>query len=190
MRFYYDLEFLEDGKTIELISIGIVREDGLEYYAVNKQMPVRRIVAHEWLMRNVWPQLPLLLFNPSVLDREFKDWKLSDIGYIDTSDSSLRSRAHIAAEVEGFLLSGGDDPELWAWCGAYDHVCLNQLWGSMMSSPKGLPHFSHDIAQEHRRLGRPELPSIEGDRHNALSDARYNKSIREFLEEYALCSWP
>jgi hypothetical protein len=28
VRYFYDTEFLEDGKTIELISIGIVCEDG------------------------------------------------------------------------------------------------------------------------------------------------------------------
>jgi hypothetical protein len=39
----YDLEFLEDGRTIELISIGMVCDDGREYYAVNRDMPVRRI---------------------------------------------------------------------------------------------------------------------------------------------------
>ena len=30
----YDFEFLEDGSTIEPISIGMVCEDGREYYAV------------------------------------------------------------------------------------------------------------------------------------------------------------
>lgn len=31
MRFFYDCEFLEDGRTIELISIGIVCEDGVAF---------------------------------------------------------------------------------------------------------------------------------------------------------------
>ena len=35
MRFFYDTEFIEDGDTIELISIGIVGDDGREYYAVS-----------------------------------------------------------------------------------------------------------------------------------------------------------
>lgn len=33
-RYDYDCEFLEDGKTIALISIGIVADDGRTYYAV------------------------------------------------------------------------------------------------------------------------------------------------------------
>jgi hypothetical protein len=40
---YYDEEFLEDGRTIELISIGLVREDGAEYYAVSKDATRRRL---------------------------------------------------------------------------------------------------------------------------------------------------
>lgn len=43
MKFFYDTEFIEDGKTIDLISIGIVAEDGLEYYAVNLDAPWKRI---------------------------------------------------------------------------------------------------------------------------------------------------
>ncbi len=35
MRYFYDTEFIEDGETIELVSIGIVGEDGSEYYAVS-----------------------------------------------------------------------------------------------------------------------------------------------------------
>ncbi len=31
-RYFYDCEFLENGNTIELISIGIVADDGREYY--------------------------------------------------------------------------------------------------------------------------------------------------------------
>ncbi|MBA3574969.1 MAG: 3'-5' exoribonuclease, partial [Pseudonocardiales bacterium] len=33
MRFFYDCEFIEDGLTIDLVSIGVVDEDGREFYA-------------------------------------------------------------------------------------------------------------------------------------------------------------
>lgn len=33
MKYFFDTEFIEDGKTIELLSIGIVSEDGREFYA-------------------------------------------------------------------------------------------------------------------------------------------------------------
>ena len=35
MRFFYDCEFIEDGTTIDLVSIGVVGEDGREFYAVS-----------------------------------------------------------------------------------------------------------------------------------------------------------
>jgi hypothetical protein len=57
----YDTEFLEDGETIELISIGMVAEDGYEYYAVNRDMPERRIRRHPWLMENVVPNVIISL---------------------------------------------------------------------------------------------------------------------------------
>lgn len=33
MRFWFDTEFFKDGRVIDLISIGVVAEDGREYYA-------------------------------------------------------------------------------------------------------------------------------------------------------------
>jgi hypothetical protein len=53
MRIFYDCEFLEDGKTIDLISIGMIAEADDEYYAVNSDMPIERIESHGWLMKNV-----------------------------------------------------------------------------------------------------------------------------------------
>ena len=58
MRIFYDCEFLEDGKTIDLISIGLIAEAGDEYYAVNSDMPIERIESHGWLMKNVVPHIP------------------------------------------------------------------------------------------------------------------------------------
>lgn len=54
----YDTEFLEDGHTIDLISIGIVCEDGREYYAINSDADWDRIRKDDWLMENVVAHLP------------------------------------------------------------------------------------------------------------------------------------
>jgi hypothetical protein len=37
VRFFYDCEFIEDGTTIDLVSIGVVGEDGREFYAVSTE---------------------------------------------------------------------------------------------------------------------------------------------------------
>lgn len=59
MRYWYDTEFHEDGHTVDLISIGIVAEDGREYYAVNHDADWDRVKKNEWLCENVVPHLPL-----------------------------------------------------------------------------------------------------------------------------------
>ena len=54
MRFWFDTEFVEDGHTIELISIGIISEDAREYYA---EFHFDRYKASEWVRENVFPHL-------------------------------------------------------------------------------------------------------------------------------------
>jgi hypothetical protein len=39
-RYFYDTEFNDDGSTIDLVSIGIVSDDGREYYAVSSEFDV------------------------------------------------------------------------------------------------------------------------------------------------------
>lgn len=55
MRFFFDTEFIDDGKTIDLISIGIKAEDGREYYAESYEF--NRSCANEWFINNVLPHL-------------------------------------------------------------------------------------------------------------------------------------
>lgn len=55
MRFWFDTEFIEDGKTIDLISIGIVAENGSAYYAEIKECDLSR--ASPWVQENVIPHL-------------------------------------------------------------------------------------------------------------------------------------
>lgn len=55
MKFWFDTEFIDDGKTVELLSIGIVSEDGREYYA--EAAETDRALACEWVKENVFPGL-------------------------------------------------------------------------------------------------------------------------------------
>lgn len=55
MRFWFDTEFIEDGKTIDLISIGIKAEDGREYYAESAECDLSR--AGDWVKLNVLPHI-------------------------------------------------------------------------------------------------------------------------------------
>ena len=51
MRIYFDTEFIEDGKTIDLVSIGLVREDGATYYAESSEADLSK--ANDWVKENV-----------------------------------------------------------------------------------------------------------------------------------------
>ena len=176
MKIYYDTEFLEDGRTIDLISIGLAAEDGREYYAVNSDAPWERIKDSDWLVRNVLPSLPVtgrksldtyLKHSPNSFPRP----PLSIVGP-DLADTRVRPRQVIANEVRDFILAA-PDPQLWAWYAAYDHVALCQLWGPMINLPEGVPMWTNDLKQEAERLGNPDLPSMpDANEHNALSDAR------------------
>ena len=60
MKVFYDTEFVDDGRTIELGSIGMVREDGAEYYAETDYDPAKRVPRTEWspwMLENVVPHL-------------------------------------------------------------------------------------------------------------------------------------
>lgn len=183
-RVYYDCEFLEDGRTTELISIGMVDEEGHEYYAVNADAPLSRrwwtpwrptrIERHPWLMENVVPNLP----------QGHGDWKnhMPKNWLIDLIDHRVKPKAVIADEVRRFILGYPGEPELWAWYAAYDHVALCQLWGTMMDLPEGIPMYTNDLKQEAARLGDPAMPPQASREHNALNDARHNLVIHRYLK--------
>ena len=147
MRYFYDTEFIEDGNTIQLVSIGIVSERGEEYYAVSTEFDPHR--ANAWVRKNVLNKLP---------PRSASVWK---------------SNAQIRREVLRFLTTDGR-PDLWAWVGAYDHVVLVQLWGDMASLPKRLPRYTRELKQLWEMVGRPKLPDVPKGNHDALVDARHN----------------
>src|ERR1700761_5160219 len=50
MRYFYDCEFIEDGRTIELVSIGVVDEAGREFYAVSTEFDPSRAIP--WVRDN------------------------------------------------------------------------------------------------------------------------------------------
>lgn len=157
MRFFYDCEFIEDGRTIELVSIGAVDESGREFYAVSSEFdPVR---ANPWVRTHVLDQLP------------------------PPADPAWRSRAAIRDELLAFLTAEKSRIELWAWMAAYDHVCLAQLWGDMRVLPRVVPRFTHDLRQRWEDAGSPPLPPAPPDQHDAIADARHNLARWSVIEQ-------
>jgi hypothetical protein len=171
MKIYTDWEFIEDGHTIDPISVALVREDGREYYAVFEDMPVSRIMKHDWLRAHVVPSLPIVRHDGiRPLRRPF----------LDRSHPDVKPREVIRDGVRRFIV---DTPsvELWGWYCAYDHVCLAQLFGRMVDLPTGVPMWTNDVRQEAERLGNPQLPEQDSGVHNALADARHIRVMAEHL---------
>ncbi len=147
MRYFYDTEFIEDGHTIDLISIGVVAEDDREYYAVSTAFDAER--AGTRVRTQVLPKLP------------------------PPASQLWRTRAQIRSELETFLrIDNAESIELWAWVGGYDHVALCQLWGPMTQLPSAMPRVTHELRQLWEDRGRPQMPPRPADAHNALVDAR------------------
>ncbi len=149
MKYWYDCEFYDNGKTIDLISIGLVAEDGREYYA-ETTFAATLCQCSPWLMENVLPHLNL----------------------------AGKRKVYIATEIMEFV---GEEPEFWSYCGAYDWVALCQLYGTMLQIPNSWPHYSGDLAQLLKALGKPPIPPPHQPQHNALVDARWHKAIYDHL---------
>lgn len=158
MRYFYDTEFIEDGRTIDLVSIGVVDETGREFYAVSTDFDPDRAIP--WVREHVLAQLP------------------------SPADRAWRSRDRLREDLYAFLTEPGprEPVELWAWIAAYDHVALVQLWGDMRSLPRALPRFTHELKQRWEDLGSPALPPSPADAHDALADARHNLARWQAME--------
>jgi hypothetical protein len=160
MRYFYDCEFIEDGRTIDLVSIGVVAEDGREFYAVSTHFDPAR--ANDWVKRHVLDKLP------------------------SPADSAWRSTPRIRTDLLEFLLTPGEPIELWAWMASYDHVALAQLWGDMRALPRAIPRFTHELRQRWEDAGSPPMPAPEAAKHDALADARHNLARWQELERLAV----
>lgn len=167
MRYFFDTEFIEDGKTIDLLSIGIVAEDGREFYLENSEADWSK--ANEWVRDNVLPHLK----------RDDRDWPGVSV-----------SRTDIAQAIQRFCdPSDYGKPEFWAYFADYDWVVFCQLFGRMIDLPKGFPMYCRDLKQVADMLGDIRLPKQDHSEHDALADARWNKQSWEFVRAWATEKW-
>lgn len=162
MRYFLDTEFSNRGPKhpIELISIGIVAEDGREFYACNSEFKARQ--ANDWVRSNVLPHLPDKHPIPPPWGSP-RRWM--------ESEAWLRP-AGILASLWGFI---GDDPapEFWGYYSHFDFVLVQQLFGDFEHWPDGWPMYCNDLRAwlDWEALNHIEQPDDAP--HNALEDARW-----------------
>lgn len=178
MRYFFDTEFIERGAEypIDLISIGIVAEDGREVYLEREQMDLSN--ANDWVKENVIPHLEHTKHGPH--------------SFACYNGSCPRALDY---EIRELLIDFCDprkygQPEFWAYYADYDWVVFCQLFGTMMDLPKGWPMYCRDIKQVADMIGNPTLPKQKDTEHHALADARWNKLAYDFLRksEHSICS--
>lgn len=159
MKYFYDTEFVDTGTTVDMISIGIVAEDGRNYYAISNEFDMEVASANVWINTNVLAKLP---------PNDSPEWK---------------SRETIAREVHQFLSEDGM-PDLWAWFASYDHLVLSQLYGRMLDLPDPIPMFTNDLRSIVKLLGVTRLPALpESDCHDALTDALLLSMRYKYVQE-------
>lgn len=180
MKYFLDTEFIDDGKTIDLISIGIVAEDGRKLYLQSCEFNAAN--ASRWVQDNVFPHL--LVCMEGEFGFLYMPNETHHAGKCKDNTCPWRTREQIKNEVLAFMdVEKYGNPELWGWCCAYDYVALCQLFGTMMDIPSGWPHYMRDLQHvlDVRGISDDELPQQEGKAHNALEDARHIKKLCEHV---------
>lgn len=213
MKYFIDTEFIEGfhkplfGKRrhfIDLISIGIVCEDGREYYAISKEFNSKD--ADEWVKQNVISKLPerYVCFNSSSPNEKRKAmlWKGNkqiandiynfvnpDLGFHVSAynNSELRDGGKLKVHFDAHNVIDHDQyfvaqPEFYGYYADYDWVLFCSLFGRMIDLPKGFPMYCRDLKQmmddAHltKEWKHEVCPDPEGE-HDALVDARWNMNL-------------
>lgn len=161
VKYFLDTEFIDKGLTLDVISVGLVAEDGREYYAISTEFDPSR--ANAMVRAEVLPAL-------------------------EPTDSGLwKPLRRIRDELAVFTRGGA--PEFWTWGGgAFDWLAILAIFGSSDNFPDGWPYGPFDLDQWLRQLeierDDPRLPTHPGRAHHALADARHNRLAYEFLACY------
>lgn len=199
MKFFLDQEFIEGFRYrdtingaqpthfIDLISIGIVAEDGREYYAISSQFDP--LEASDWVRDNVLKSVYYEL-----LSKEYpKDWLLNGPGWGSGESYDIlkmliakygKTPAAIAQEIFIFTQETGDTSpvKFYGYYADYDWVLFCSLYGTMNELPRIYPMYCIDLKQVMDHMGlndewkEKNCPN-QKDEHHALADARWNKGL-------------
>jgi hypothetical protein len=177
IKFFLDTEFNERGRfyPLELLSIGIVCENGNELYLENADANLG--LCNEWVQENVVPNL--------------KGSRYENV---------FLSIKKISEEIEYFInencgyneIFTPKKPEFWGYFCDYDWVIFCQLFGRMIDLPKGFPYYCNDLKQLMVHLGisesLDELLKTKSS-HNALNDAKDIKTGYDIVSKHIDGIW-
>ena len=175
MKVFMDTEFTGLHKGTTLISIGLVAENGKSFYAELTDYDKSQV--DDWLEENVISHLYL---DKAQYDRRLRD-SYDEVESVGTAD-------HVKHELEWWLKQF-DDIEIWSDCLSYDWVLFNNIFGTAFDIPKNVYYIPFDICTVFKLKGiDPDISreefidnSVEGEKHNALYDAKVIKACYEKL---------
>lgn len=174
MKIFFDTEFTGLHKDTTLISIGIIAENGVSFYAELNDYDETQV--DEWLQAHV---LDNLVGEENLREEENQY-------YGDTT--------YIAQKLQEWLAQF-NSVEVWSDCLSYDWVLFNHLFGDALSIPSNVYYIPFDICTLFKIKGvdpdisREEFAfllgngeTMEGVKHNAMWDALVIKKCYERLE--------
>lgn len=147
MKIFYRVYMVERGRDIpmQLVSIGMVREDEETLYLINADS-LGNAIWDKWLSINIWPYLPARAeVGGHSEGGAIVEWDKNHQDY-----HRVMPLDSIADHVLTFLRETVDkhgSVELWSHNGAFDHVVLTQLFGNRGERPSGMPSYTNDLAQ-------------------------------------------
>ena len=168
MKYYLDTEFLEGTQkksflgfrygetkpTIDLISIGVVCEDGRTYYAVSSDFNVEEV----WyrIQKTTGSDEPLTYWHrENILLPIYQEYVSGDNrnripftlqGMKEVINRYGKPNKFIASEIDTFVYDPyNPDIEFYGYYCAYDWVVFCQLFGIMMDLPKYFPYYCKDL---------------------------------------------
>ncbi|MFB8182564.1 hypothetical protein ACFC8N_42575 [Streptomyces sp. NPDC055966] len=168
---YLDCEFLPaDPTTAGLVSIGLTDDRGVEFYGVNAEMDIAAVTAVPWMVENVWSSLPTV-HAPGAFQA------------LNLLHEDVLTIAGIRAGVARYFAdTDADTTHLWAWYGGQDICRLHSLWDNDWSvMPDQIPRWFNELETLRWQAGNPEMPEQPAGLHNALADARHNRTMHQFL---------
>lgn len=201
MKYFFDCEFIEGfrkplfGKRhhfIDLISIGIVSEDGREFKAISSEYDYKD--ADEWVKANVITPLYISTVHGDARNQMTVENFHKVFGStIDQIRYSLfcfffpgATSEWIGSSDELWKAEKTEKVELFGYYSAYDHVLLCSIFGRMIDLPNGVPMYTMDLKQMMIERGldtewkRVVCPDPQ-DEHDALADAKWNQKLYDAI---------
>ena len=163
-NYFIDTEFHEHKKpvkflgitiaqvwTIDLISIGIVCEDGRTYYAMNRDLNLKHAKKNKWLKENVLDKLPAKqeLYppygSPRLLQESMRWLPMEQIRQEVIDFCGGKPDSDEGGSFYSYYANG--TPIFYGYYADYDWVVFCWIFGTMMQLPNGFPMFAKDLKQ-------------------------------------------